>query len=107
MAKKFKNSLKAGNIFGSEGIAMNMSVYHDELDTEFLPLNCNWILVIYFLNMTKQKTLVEPYLPNYKIGIMHLAQEYGKMIKIMRIDKDLNSKLKLRSIIDKKLRFSN
>ncbi len=36
-------TLKAGNIFGSEGLAINMSVYIDNLDTEFLPLNCNWI----------------------------------------------------------------
>ena len=36
-------TLKAGNIFGSEGLAINMSVYIDELETEFLPLNCNWI----------------------------------------------------------------
>ena len=43
----FKNNLektlKAGNIFGSEGLAINMSVYIDNLETEFLPLNCNWI----------------------------------------------------------------
>ena len=36
-------TLKAGSIFGSEGLAINMSVYIDELETEFLPLNCNWI----------------------------------------------------------------
>ena len=24
-------------------LAINMSVYIDELETEFLPLNCNWI----------------------------------------------------------------
>ena len=30
MAKKFKQTLKGGNIFGSEQIAMNMSVYIDE-----------------------------------------------------------------------------
>ncbi len=36
-------TLKAGNIFGSEGLAINMSVYIDDLKAEFLPLNCNWI----------------------------------------------------------------
>ena len=36
-------TLKAGNIFGSEGLAINMSVYIDDLETEFLPLNCNWL----------------------------------------------------------------
>ena len=36
-------TLSAGNIFGSEGLAINMSIYIDEVETEFLPLNCNWI----------------------------------------------------------------
>ena len=41
--KNLEITLKAGNIFGSEGLAINMSVYIDDLETEFLPLNCNWI----------------------------------------------------------------
>ena len=41
--KNLEQTLKSGNIFGSEGLAINMSVYIDELETEFLPLNCNWI----------------------------------------------------------------
>jgi len=36
-------TLKSGKIFGSEGLAINMSVYIDNVETEFLPLNCNWI----------------------------------------------------------------
>ena len=67
-----------------------MSVYIDDLETEFLPLNCNWIasnlLPKYDEN---QKTFVEPYLPNYKIGIMHLAAGIWKDGKDMRIDKDV------------------
>ena len=31
-------TLNSGKIFGSEGLAINMSVYIDEVDTEFLPL---------------------------------------------------------------------
>ena len=83
-------TLKSGNIFGSEGLAINMSVYIDNLDTEFLPLNCNWItsnlLPKYDEN---QKTFVEPYLPNYKIGIMHLAAGIWKDGKDMRVDKSI------------------
>ena len=41
--KNLNQTLKSGNIFGSEGLAINMSVYIDDLETEFLPLNCNWI----------------------------------------------------------------
>ena len=38
-----KKTLSAGQIFGSEGLAINISVYIDDVETEFLPLNCNWI----------------------------------------------------------------
>ena len=55
-------TLKAGNIFGSEGLAINMSVYIDDLETEFLPLNCNWITSNLLPKYDdKQKTFVEPY----------------------------------------------
>ncbi len=37
-----KQTLSAGQIFGSEGLAINMSVYIDNVETEFLPINCNW-----------------------------------------------------------------
>ena len=103
-------TLKAGNIFGSEGLAINMSVYIDNLETEFLPLNCNWItsnlLPKYDEN---QKTFVEPYLPNYKIGIMHLAAGIWKNDKDMRVDKTIKIKIKTltNEAIEKSLRFSN
>ena len=83
-------TLKAGNIFGSEGLAINMAVYIDNLETEFLPLNCNWITSNLLPKYDEQqKTVVEPYLPNYKIGIMHLADGIWKDGKDMRIDKNV------------------
>ncbi len=103
-------TLKAGNIFGSEGLAINMSVYIDNLDTEFLPLNCNWItsnlLPKYDEN---KKTFVEPYLPNHKIGIMHLAAGIWKNGKDMRIDKNIEIEIETlnKTKIQKSLRFNN
>ena len=41
--KNLKETLSSGQIFGSEGLAINISVYKDNIPTEFLPLNCNWI----------------------------------------------------------------
>ena len=83
-------TLKAGNIFGSEGLAINMSVYIDDLETEFLPLNCNWITSNLLPKYDEdQKTFIEPYLPNYKIGIMHLAAGIWKDGKDMRVDKSI------------------
>ena len=101
-------TLKSGNIFGSEGLAINMSVYIDKLETEFLPLNCNWIAsnLLPKFNET-ENTFVEPYLPNYKIGIMHLAAGIWNGDKDMRLHKEV--KIKIRStqknILSKSLRF--
>ena len=103
-------TLKAGNIFGSEGLAINMSVYIDDLETEFLPLNCNWITSNLLPKYDdKQKTFVEPYLPNYKIGIMHLAAGIWQDGKDMRVDK--NIKIEIETLNNKKilksLRYNN
>ena len=89
-----EKTLKAGNIFGSEGLAINMSVYIDNLETEFLPLNCNWITSNLLPKYDqKQSTFVEPYLPNYKIGIIHLAAGIWKDGKDMRVDKTIKIEL--------------
>ncbi len=102
-------TLKAGNIFGSEGLAINMSVYIDNLETEFLPLNCNWILSNLLPKYDQKKsTFVEPYLPNYKIGIMHLAAGIWKEGKDMRLDKNIKIELETldKNKILKSLRYN-
>ena len=64
------------------------------LETEFLPLNCNWITSNLLPKYDqKQSTFVEPYLPNYKIGIMHLAAGIWKDGKDMRVDKTIKIEL--------------
>jgi len=98
-------TLKAGNIFGSEGLAINMSVYIDNLETEFLPLNCNWITSNLLPKYDQQKkTFVEPFLPNYKIGIMHLAAGIWKDGKDMRLDK--NVEIEVETLDNKKITTS-
>ena len=102
-------TLKAGNIFGSEGLAINISVYIDNLETEFLPLNCNWITSNLLPKYDEQRqTLVEPYLPNYKIGIIHLAAGNWKNGKDMRLDKNVEIEIETlnKTKITKSLRFS-
>ena len=103
-------TLKAGNIFGSEGLAINMSVYIDDLETEFLPLNCNWLTSNLLPKFDElNQTFVEPYLPNYKIGIMHLAAGIWKDGKDMRIDKNISIEIETlnNKKINKSLRFNN
>ena len=90
-----KDTLKHGRIFGSEGLAINLSVYVDNVDTEFLPLGCNWIAshILPKFDQSK-KEFVEPYLPNNKIGIMHLAAGIWKEGKDMRLDKSIKVEIK-------------
>ena len=102
-------TLKAGNIFGSEGLAINMSVYIDDLETEFLPLNCNWITSNLLPKYDeKHSTFVEPFLPNYKIGIIHLAAGIWKDGKDMRVDKSIKIELETldKNKILKSLRYN-
>ena len=108
--KNLEQTLKSGNIFGSEGLAINMSVYIDNLETEFLPLGCNWIASNLLPKFDETlNTFVEPYLPNYKIGIMHLAAGIWDGDRDMRIDK--NVKINIQSIqknsLSKSLRFGS
>ena len=108
--KNLEQTLKNGNIFGSEGLAINMSVYIDELETEFLPLNCNWIASNLLPKFDEMKNIfVEPYLPNHKIGIMHLAAGIWDSGKDMRLDKEvrINIKTLQKKIISKSLRFGH
>ena len=106
--KNLIKTLSSGKIFGSEGLAINMSVYIDEIETEFLPLNCNWIASNLLPKYDEQNQyFVEPFLPNTKIGIMHLAAGLWKDGKDMRLDKNIEIEIKTltNKTISKSLRF--
>ena len=108
--ENLKQTLKGGEIFGSEQLAMNMSVYVDNVETEFLPLNCNWITSNLLPKFDEDKdTWVEPYLPNYKIGIMHLAAGIWKDKEDMRLNKSIKIDIQTLTgkILNKSLRFNN
>ena len=106
--KNLEKALGSGKIFGSEGLAINMSVYIDNAETEFLPINCNWIASNLLPKFDERNnTFVEPYLPNYKIGIMHLAAGIWRDGKDMRTDKNIKIDIKTleNEIVTKSLRF--
>ena len=44
--------------------------------------------------MMKKNSFVEPYLPNYKIGIMHLAAGIWREGKDMRLDENIKIEVK-------------
>ena len=104
--KNLKKALSSGKIWGSEQIAMNITIYSDNLDVEILPAYCNWTLIEAIKFDKKQNTFVEPYLPNHEIGIIHLA---GKNNDNIRNNKNYISKVKTLDgdIIEKSLRFGN
>ena len=106
--KNLKKTLSKGKVFGSEGLAINIAVYHDNVEVEFLPLKCNWITSHLLPKYdTEKNTFVEPFLPNEKIGIIHLAAGLWKNNKDMRLNKDV--KIELKTLegkkIEKSLRF--
>ena len=106
--KNLKHALKAGKIWGSEQIAMNITIYNDNLSVEILPAYCNWTNIGFGgIKFDKEKeTLVEPYLPNHEIGIVHFAGKHNDKI---RKNKNFFSKIECLDgeIIEKKLRFNN
>jgi lipopolysaccharide biosynthesis glycosyltransferase len=103
--KNLKKALSSGKIWGSEQIAMNITIYNDNLAVEILPAYCNWTLIEALKFDEKRNTLVEPYLPNHEIGIVHFA---GKNNDQIRNNKEFISKIKTieDKVIDKKLRFN-
>ena len=104
--KNLKKALSSGRIWGSEQIAMNITVYSDNLDVEILPAYCNWTLIDAIKFDKQNNSFVEPYLPNHEIGIIHFA---GKNNDQIRNDKNFISKIKTLDgdIINKSLRFRN
>ena len=75
-------------------LAINISVYVDKVPVEFLPLNCNWIASNLLPKYNNDKKIfVEPNLPNYQIGIMHLAAGIWVDKMDMRINKNLKIQL--------------
>ena len=79
--KNLKKALSAGKIWGSEQIAMNVTIYSDKLDVEILPAYCNWTLIEALRFDKKNNTFVETYLPNHEIGIVHLAGKNNNHIR--------------------------
>ena len=102
--KNIKLAAKKGRIFGTDQVALALSIYEDGLPSEFLPAYCNWMCEF---NMPKFDSengqFVEPYIPNHPIALVHLAG-----LDDIRLDKNILSDVEtldgLR--IKKSLRFN-
>ena len=66
-----KNTKK---IYGSDQLSLNISVYIDGLEADFLPNYCNWLPNTQNTIFDQRKNkFVDKFTPNHEIGIMHLA----------------------------------
>jgi len=76
------------------------------MKVEILPAYCNWFLIENLKYDEINSTFAEPYLPNHKIGIIHLA---GKTADKFRFDK--NNLIQVRTLdnktVKKNIRFVN
>ena len=72
--KNIKLAARKGRIFGTDQVALALSIYEDNIPSEFLPAFCNWMCEF---NMPKfdnvKGQFVEPYIPNHPIALVHLA----------------------------------
>ena len=109
--KNLEKALSKGKIFGSEQIAMNVSVYVDNIPTDVLPFYCNWIPYPASNNtkfdITTNK-FVEGFTPHHEIGIIHLAGGIKVGAEDMRFNKELTIKIPTtnNSFVEKSFRFN-
>ena len=102
--KNVKLASKKGRIFGTDQVALALSVYEDKIPTEFLPSYCNWMceFKLPFFDENK-KMFIEPYLPHNPIALIHLAG-----LDEIRSNKDMLSSIKTLNgnVIKRSLRFN-
>ena len=76
--KTIRNNLvqasQKGRIFGSDQVALCLSVFRDNIGAELLPAYCNWMCDYHMPHYSsKSKKFVEPYIPHNPIACIHLA----------------------------------
>ncbi|MBD1827726.1 glycosyltransferase [Microcoleus vaginatus GB1-A2] len=79
------------SVLMTDQVALNRLVYGTEMfdKTEILPARCNWSCNFGFPIWDKQRAcFVEPYLPQEKIGILHLTGYKHDRVKLTATDGD-------------------
>ena len=72
--KNVKLAARKGRIFGTDQVALALSIYEDNIPSEFLPAYCNWMCEFNMPKFDNDKSqFVEPYIPNHPIALVHLA----------------------------------
>ena len=102
--KNINLAAKRGRIFGTDQVALALSVHEDKVPTQFLPSYCNWMCEFHLPIFDEKKNkFLEPYLPYHPIGLIHLAG-----LDDIRNDKKVLSNIKNTQgeVIQKSLRFN-
>ena len=102
--KNINLAVKKGRIFGTDQVALALSVHEDKVPTQFLPSYCNWMCEFHLpIFDEKINKFLEPYLPYHPIGLIHLAG-----LDDIRNDKNVLSNIKNTKgeVIQKSLRFN-
>ena len=102
--KNIKLAAKRGRIFGTDQVALALTIYEDKTPTQFLPSYCNW-MCDFHLPIFDEKTekFLEPYLPNHPLALVHLAG-LDEIRENNNVKVDI--KTKNGNIIKKSLRFN-
>ncbi len=101
--KNLSMASKKGRIFGSDQVALALTMFEDKVPFELLPSYCNWICEHHMPKFCNIKNLfVEPYIPNNNIAVIHLAG-----LDKDRSEKNIIHQIKTldNKVINKSLRF--
>lgn len=72
--KNLNIASKKGRVFGSDQVALALTMFEDKVPFELLPSYCNWMCEHHLPKFcTNSNKFVEPFIPNTNIGVMHLA----------------------------------
>jgi hypothetical protein len=64
--------IRRGRIFTSDQLSLALAVYVDGAPVELMPETCNYMGPLW-TSSTDERTLVERYLPNRPVGVVHMA----------------------------------
>ncbi len=103
LQKNVRLAAKKGRIFGTDQVALALTVHEDKVPTQFLPAYCNWMCEFHLPMYDEQYgKFIEPFLPHHPLALVHLAG-----LDEIRSDKKILSKIKNTrgEILNKSLRF--
>ena len=104
LQKNISLAARRGRIFGTDQVALALTVHEDKVPTQFLPSYCNWMCEFHLPIYDEENNIfLEPYIPYHPLALIHLAG-----LDEIRNNKDVKILLKTRNgkKIKKSLRYN-